>query len=220
MKASLIKITKILSLTMALFLAACGQSENTTSMNVAGGGGNSGSVGGSNNCSTSTSTQGQIYDPNYRTNPTAFRVAVGNFVSATLDPKYLGDVSGDPSSKTGIKFSGSFSFAATGQINLSATSVQIDINDSLVGTTDSSGKLITAYPVDFSQAAAGNYDKSNGTFQVTFQDQYGQLVFNGKVSGQTAQGTVTFANTSAVDGLGARSGTLGTFVISSCSLLK
>ncbi|MNT28313.1 hypothetical protein D3C72_1639920 [compost metagenome] len=91
----------------------------------------------------------------------------------------------------------------------------------MVGTINpTTGKAITAYPIDFSVAKSGSYNKAAGTFTVVFEDNYGSVSFEGTVKGSVAQGSVKYANKSNVNGGAAKSGTLGSFTINTCSLIK
>ena len=97
----------------------------------------------------------------------------------------------------------SYSEVVTGSSNL-----KILIYDEYVGQTDSNGKTVDAYPIQFSSASHGSMQ--NGTLTVTFKDSYGEITLSGTVNSQTYQGRMDFVNYKSYTGDTAnRSGTLG-----------
>lgn len=206
------KISKILGMGFCLFLVACGGSKATQTRSTAQG----------QNLTQSSCAAGTIYNETLDGispySSRSFQDRVGDFVSATLAPSDLGSVSGDKNSKTNyISLTGKAKFDTNGQIIPAQSSLKILIYDSLVGSLNSDGEAISAYPVTIEQAVSGQYDSVQQTFTVIYQDSYGNVTLTGKVNGSSISGRIDFANTAAVDSLGPRSGALGAFSISTCA---
>lgn len=221
-KAIFSKIAILILMLSSSGLVACSQNDLSTVRTASNGGtGGNGSAGGGGGFPTSCSstTVGKIYDP-AGGGSTAFEQQVKSFVSATLNPTLLGSVSGDINAATGIDLKGSWSFDSSGSLVLAGAAVSIEIFDSYVGTTDSAGETILPYTIDFSSAASGSLNRTTGQFTVVFRDSYGSITFTGTKGSTYSEGTVTFANTTAVSGYSPASGTLGSFKINNCALIK
>lgn len=159
---------------------------------------------------------------------TAFQQRAQDFVSATLSPSALGTLNGGKSVDGGnyISVTGTLAFDSSGNLLTTQTNIDIEINDSYVGTTTGDGHSIEAYPVIFnpatssgSETASGRVDRNAKTFTVTFQDSYGTVTLSGKYNGSQVTGRVDFANTQNVDSSqGPKSGVLGAFNLSNCTL--
>lgn len=213
------KISVLILVLASTGLVACSQ-ENFSTVRTASNGatGGNGSAGGGFQTSCSSTTVGKIYDP-AGASSTTFESQVKAFVSATLNPTLLGSVSGDINAKTGIDLKGSWTFDASGNLTTTGAAVSIEIFDSYVGTV-SNGETILPYTIDFSSAASGSINRTTGQFTVVFRDSYGSIAFAGTKGSTYSEGTVTFANTTAVSGYSAASGTLGSFKINNCALIK
>lgn len=201
----------------ALSLSACGKKESSA-VRVAGRGTNTGQaqVAVTNTCSNSSMAWGKIFD-SYASSQ--FEAQVKNFVSATLDPQSLGSISGDINDKTGIDFSGSFQFDSQGRLVPGTSNVLIKIFDSFVGQVFN-GQKIEPYVVEFTTATEGSIDRTTRQFEVKFKDSYGEIVFQGRYNDQTVEGTVRYANDTAVAGYSPASGALGSFRAYTCALIK
>jgi hypothetical protein len=168
-------------------------------------------------CSNTNMEWGKIYDANGSVN---FEAQVKGFVSATLNPESLGTISGNISNPTtGVDFNGSFSFDQDGNLVPDKSTLTIKIFDSYVNQVYN-GQVIQPYVVQFSKASEGYLNRSTGQLRVTFQDSYGSIVFDGRMSGANVDGQVTYDNKVAVDGLSPSSGVLGSFIAYSCSMIK
>jgi hypothetical protein len=201
-------------------LVACSQDNFSTVRTASNGGvdGGNGSAGGGFPTSCSSTTVGKIYDPAGGAT-TNFESQVKAFVSATLNPTLLGTVSGDINASTGIDLKGSWNFDAAGALVTTGAAVSIEIFDSYVGTV-SGGETILPYTIDFGSAASGSLNRTTGKFTVVFRDKYGSITFDGTKGSTYSEGTVTFANSTAVSGYSPASGTLGSFKINNCALIK
>jgi hypothetical protein len=215
------KISLLILVLSSTGLVACSQDNFSTVRTASNGGssGGNGSAGGAFPTSCSSTTVGKIYDPAGGSS-TSFESQVKSFVSATLNPTLLGSVSGDINASTGIDLKGSWSFDTSGNLVTKGAAVSIEIFVSYVGTTDSSGQAILPYTIDFSSAASGTLNRTTGQFTVVFRDSYGSITFTGTKGSTYSEGTVTFANSTAVSGYSASSGTLGSFKINNCALIK
>ena len=216
------QISVLLLLLSCSGLVACSQegfSTIRTASNTSAGGGNGAAGGGAFPTSCSATTVGKIYDPAGGAS-TAFDAQVKSFVSATLNPTLLGSVSGDINASTGIDLKGSWTFDAAGALVSTGAAVSVEIFDSYVGTKDSDGETILPYTIDFSSAFSGSLNRTTGQFTVVFKDGYGSITFTGIKGATYSEGTVTFANSTAVSGYSPASGTLGSFKINNCALIK
>lgn len=201
-----------------LTMSACAKKDNSA-VRVAGRGTGTGVTQNNttmNSCSNASMVWGKIFDT-YGGNQ--FESQVKGFVSATLDPQSLGSISGDINAPTGIDFNGSFQFDAQGKLVPSSSSASIKIVDSFVGQVYE-GQVIAPYVVEFTSAQEGTINRTTRQFTVKFKDNYGEIVFQGQYNNQTAEGTVTYTNYSAVSGYQPSSGALGSFRSYTCALIK
>lgn len=198
-----------------LSLSACAK-KNGSAVRVAGRGGVSttGTVSQSGTCGSQS--VGKIFDL-YAS--ASFEQQVKGFVSATLDPQSLGTISGNINDKTGIDFTATFRFDSAGKIIADSSNVTMKIFDSYVGQVYE-GQTILPYNVAFTAASEGMIDRNTRQFQVKFRDGYGEIIFQGSFDNSIAEGTVYYQNYTAVTGYQPASGTLGTFRIYACSLIK
>ena len=209
------KIISVLGLVVALSLTACAPASQSKSSSI-----NNNNLG----QSSCNSSPGVIYNETQDGvapySSRSFQDRVGDFVSATLTPSDLGTVSGSKTSrKNYISISGKAKFAADGSLVPTQSNLSILIYDSYVGTLDVDGTKITAYPVTINSAVSGQMSSANNTFMITYQDGYGSVTLNGKINGTDITGRVDFSNTRSADSSTPRSGVLGAFNISTCSLL-
>jgi hypothetical protein len=216
------KISLLILVLASSGLVACSEGGFTArtasnGTNGAAGGGN-GSAGGAFPASCSATTVGKIFDPAGGAS-TTFESQVKAFVSATLNPTLLGSVSGDVNAATGIDLKGTWSFDASGALLTNGSGVSIEIFDSFVGTI-SNGEPVLPYTIDFGSAISGSLNRATGEFTVVFTDKYGSIIFKGTKGATYSEGTVKFNNTAAVAGYAPTSGTLGSFKINNCALIK
>lgn len=185
-------------------MTACAKTDSSSGVRVAGRGGeiNTAAAGDSvavqNNsatCSNGQTGTGTL---------SASNDAILALVSATISPQEFQGIC-----KT--NFSAALSFDSSGNIIAAKSSILIQIVDGLVGTVIN-GKTIQPYEIQFANAVSGVY-QSNGYFQATFSDNYGQFYIQGNIAGATASGTVSFQNSVAVAGYQPASGNLGTFTM-------
>lgn len=215
MKTSIFsKYTVAAALIAAVVMSGCAK-KNTSSVRTAGRGVPEGAqqlMNNNNGTSCTQSQMGKIFDPNASPQ---FESQVKGFVSATLDPRNLGTISGDINAKTGIDFNGNFQFDPQGNLIPASSTVYIKIVDSYVYEKPN-GQSPPPYVVEFSSATAGRIDRNTGQFEVIFEDNYGAIIFSGQYSPQMVQGTVSYQNHTAVQGYEKASGLLGSFRAYSC----
>lgn len=196
-------------LTISLGMAACAKKDSSSDVRVAGRGGVVATATTSGlPANTATCNNGQTGTGSLQTTTNA----VLALVSATIDPQSFGTI-------CRTNFSASLRFDSAGNVVNSGSTVLIQIVDSWVGQVYN-GKTIQAYEVQFANAVSGTYNRSAGSFDVTFKDDYGYFKISGQVTGATATGTVYFQNDVAVTGYQPVAGTLGTFSIPAATLIK
>lgn len=156
----------------------------------------------------------------------AFQDAIYYLVSASIDPKELGTVSGRSGQSTGVRFWGyveteaSFTTGPSNQrIRRDVSEIRISIWDSFVGKTDASGNLIPEYPIHIRGSADGYVEGTRAV--ITFSDSYGSIKLEGTIGKDNFQGVVKFDNARYWDGAtpGAE-GTIGNFSVPTCGFFK
>lgn len=175
-------------------------------------------------CGNNLSSIGTIYDQGTQ----ASLYSTGNFesrvkglLSATIDPNEVGQISSAPSDQTGVRFQGTIKVESNGTVNLQQTKILIKVYDSFVlqSATDGSNQY-QPIPIEFTSAAAGQFNMQTGSGYVIFRDQYGEVRFDGNLSGEYLSGQVSFANSTNVTGGSAASGVLGQFYVARCGIIK
>lgn len=158
-----------------------------------------------NNYSNGIGSWGQIFS-NY---DNEFNNAVRALVSSTMDPSKLGHV--DP--RNGVFFQGYIQANTDGTISTSGSKLRIEIWDAFA----QSGQY-AQIPISFSSVRSGQVN--GGQITLTFEDQYGSIVFQGVKNGNALTGQVIFNNYTYFDGSSqSRQGTLGDFSIPYCYLV-
>lgn len=160
-------------------------------------------------CSNGQSAVGYVYS-----DTGDLTTSVQELVSATINPQFFGEVSGTPGGATGVDLRMRIK-VVNGQINAAATSLQLVIYDSNVGTasTANPGQTVQPYPITMTSAT----QVSNS--QILFRDQYGTIIVNITNSdSQSIRGTIEFQNSANVVGGQPYSDTLGSFILPACVL--
>ena len=214
------KSSKLLLMSFLFSLVACGRGESGSSVRMRevsvtdSGSYSQQGLRTAGNCQANE--VGMIYDS---AAGSQFRDRVAAFVSATMDPNGLGEISGDPNASTGIDLVMSVKVNAQGQVQ-SGSTLDLGIYDSYVGQNDQNGKLIEPYSLHISQRVQGVANPQTGEFSVQFSDEYGAILFTGKMDQKTIQGTVQFQNSQSYIGGTPASGTLGQFVLPRCAVFQ
>lgn len=206
------KIISLFGTVMALLMTACGQVRPQTTLDASAP---------EQNYNQTSCSGGVIYNEaidGAAFSAKSFQARVEDFVSATLAPTDLGTVSGLKTTKNNyIAISGKAKFDEAGSLIPAQSNLFIQIYDSFVGTLNTEGEKMGAYPVTIDTATSGHLNRSDNSFIITYQDDYGSVSLSGKVQGAALIGRVDFINTTAVDDEGARSGVLGAFTIGTCA---
>lgn len=163
---------------------------------------------------------GRIWDPQYMYNGDQLMTsAVQVFVSTHLAPEAMGFVSGNPSSSTGVTFSGGLKLLANGQIDAERSRLLIEISDSLVGQVDpQSGQSIQPYQVQFLKAKSAKVTSGN-QMEVVFADAFGEVTLKGQITEEYIYGTVHFKNYQSYNGSSPQQGDLGSFYVYRCGFV-
>lgn len=216
MKDKIFKKSLIAAAVLAAVVMSGCSKKNSASVRTAGRGVPAGAQQLLNNDGTSCAQNqmGKIFDLNASPQ---FESQVKGFVSATLDPREIGTISGDINNRTGIDFQGSFQFDPQGNLIPASSTVYIKIVDSFVYDKPN-GQAPQPYVVEFLSAVAGRIDRNTGQFEVRFDDNYGAIIFKGQVNQQIVEGMVYYENHTAVEGYQKASGVLGNFRGYSCMI--
>jgi hypothetical protein len=166
-------------------------------------------------CGNNMSSIGTIYDQGSGQSLSGgtFENRVKGLLSVTVDPSEVGQISSAPNDQTGVRFEGQIKLDSNGQINLAQSNILIVVYDSFT--------LQGMDPIDirFTSAAAGQFN-SNGSGYVVFRDEYGEVRFDGNLSGDYFSGQVSYVNNTNVTGGSAASGVLGQFYVARCGIFK
>lgn len=175
-------------------------------------------------CGNNLSSIGTIYDQGtqaslYTTGN--FEARVKGLLSATIDPNEIGQISSSPSDQTGVRFQGQIKIETNGTVNLAQTKILIKVYDSFVlqSATDGTNQY-QPIPIEFTSASSGQFNMQTGSGYVIFKDQYGEIRFDGNLSGEYLSGQVSFVNSVNVTGGSAASGVLGQFYVARCGIIK
>lgn len=169
------------------------------------------------NCSTGVSAIGSVFGNG--SNGMSFEQAVQGLVSATLDPRSLGAVSGERGSTNGVQLR--LFLKRTSNYSASSDSrIELRIVDSYTGTKDSSGKLIQAYPIVINGASQAIVDSTRQQFNITFADSYGKVQVIGWWNQQLMSGTISYENSRHATGGVPASGLLGSFELPTCGVFQ
>ena len=210
---------------IALSFVGCNPAKEA-SKRTSGNGGRSATISGTTNgaftqsfCGNSNlSSVGTIYDQSSSYN---FEARVKGLLSATIDPSEVGTISAGTNDQTGVRFQGTFKIDSNGTVNLQQSKILIKVYDSYVlqSAIDGSNQY-QPIPIEFTSAAAGQYNAQTGVIYVVFKDQYGEVRFDGKLSGDYLSGQVSFVNSTNVTGGAAAQGVLGQFYIARCGIIQ
>lgn len=224
MKKFAMRTMLIMSVGCVMFLSACAKKSSSDNRN--GGAAPRGDATvtttqlGLTRCTDGSYTSGRVFSDSSIGG--SFRQAWSDYFSATVADNYLGQLDGSSTSTTqGVNIELKLR-VVNNQISLSESTLHFSVHDSYVGQKDQSGQIVPAIEINYSKATQGQLTPSGsgvGSFNLTFSDTGGTVTVQGQYNQQTAQGTVTFANSTYHDGSqSAKSGTLGQFSINSCGL--
>ncbi|MES3038632.1 MAG: hypothetical protein V4736_12065 [Bdellovibrionota bacterium] len=178
-------------------------------------------------CGNGESSAGMIYDNGQL--PTPYRTAVQQFISSWMNYNLLGTIDGSPNStKTGIDFTGKFTFNSSGALVPTSSNFKIAIIDSYYGQSNGSGGTFGAITVNFDQAKLASANcrgtltgqkTSATTFKVIADDCAGSIAIEGQINGTYVDGRVSFINKQSSMNFVGQTGTLGALRIATCGIL-
>lgn len=224
---------KLILVTLAsLFFVACPAKKDTAgrTATVAGRGGTSGVVGGTGNpiftntCVQNVSPIGTVYDqgqqqPNLYSSG-SFEDRVKAFLSATVNPTEVGQISSAPTDSTGVRFQGTIKLDQNGMVVSAQSKILIKVYDSYMLQNSS----YQAIPVQIDGAnggsSEGQFNMQTGMGYIVFKDQYGEIRFDGKIDAQYFSGTMSFRNNASVAGGTPAQGQLGQFYVARCGIIQ
>lgn len=222
---------KLILVTLAsLFFVACPAKKDATGRTavVTGRGGTGGIVGGTptggitftNTCGQSVSPIGTIYDQGGQQvslyNSGSFEDRVKAFLSATVNPTEVGQISSAPTDSTGVRFQGAIKLDQNGMVIPSQSKILIKVYDSYMLQNSS----YQAIPVQIDAASEGQFNMQTGAGYVVFKDQYGEIRFDGKIDAQYFSGVISFRNYATVTGGAPAQGQLGQFYVARCGIIQ
>jgi len=175
-------------------------------------------------CGNNLSSIGTIYDQGTQASLYSngnFEARVKGLLSATIDPSEIGTISSSANDQTGVRFQGTIKVDSNGSVNLQESKILIKVYDSFVLQSASDGSnQYQPIPIEFTTAASGQFNMQTGSGYVIFSDQYGDVRFDGNLSGEYLSGQVSFVNRTNVTGGSAASGVLGQFYVARCGIIK
>jgi hypothetical protein len=172
-----------------------------------------------NTCTQSQFPIGTIYDTGTQQislyNSGSYEDRVKAFLSATVNPQEVGQISGAQWDPTGVRFQGTIKLDQNGSVQLAQSKMIIKVYDSLV---QSSG--VEAIPVSIEVASEGRFDLQTGTGYVVFKDSYGEIRLDGRFDAQNFSGTVSYKNYVSFNNSTPAQGQLGQFLIARCAIIQ
>ncbi|MGZ3798060.1 MAG: hypothetical protein ACXVB1_16940 [Pseudobdellovibrionaceae bacterium] len=167
-------------------------------------------------CSAGQQSVGRIYENGSNSGASSFEEQVKALLSATVDPKFFGTISGS----NGVTLEGRLRYDGSGHVLLDQSNMKILIHDSMVGQLDSNQQVIPAYPINFNTAAAGSVNLQTKEFTLQFKDAYGEINLSGVIGSVNVTGTISYQNYANVTGGQNAAGVLGDFSIPTCGWIN
>ncbi len=171
-------------------------------------------------CSQNQFPIGTIYDTGSQQvslyNSGSYEDRVKSFLSATVNPQDVGQISSAQWENTGVRFQGTIKLDTAGNVVLAQSKIIIKVYDSLLFQSSTAKPI----PVSIDTASAGNFNISTGTGFVVFKDQYGEVRLDGRFDAQNFSGTVSYKNYVSFDNGTPAQGQLGQFLIARCAIFQ
>ena len=148
-----------------------------------------------------------------------FTTMVKNLVSATIDPSVVGQVS----PVAGVKLRGYVELDSSGNVIVSRSSMNLEIDDEWTGQRDDDGQTI---PPLYINLPARSGRATSGSAQLVFADNARQVTLNGTwvsngYNGSTFSGSIGYNNTSQVNGGSLHSASpMANFQIDTCGFFR
>lgn len=173
-----------------------------------------------NTCSQNQFPIGTIFDSGaqqvslYSTG--AYQDRVKAFLSATVNPQEVGQISSAQWDTTGVRFQGVIKLDPAGNVVLAASRIMIKVYDSYLLQSTTAQPI----PVSINAASEGHFDMQSGLGYVIFKDQYGEVRLDGRFDAQNFSGTFSYRNYVAFDNSTPAQGQLGQFLIARCAIIQ
>lgn len=200
------KLGLILILILTSVLGACSKPDNKSNPGASGVLGPGTTIA---NCSSSTTTI-ESWITESTLNDSSFTQQIADFVSASMNPFELGNLSAQAANGNGVKLRLVFNKNTNGGPNsLIIQSFLLSIYDSYA--------LSGSGPIQISNQSSSqlqsSYTATNGTgsISILFQDEYGQINLQGQIINNQLQAIVTYQNHYSYDDSAPKSGRLGNF---------
>ncbi len=153
-----------------------------------------------------------------------FQDEVLGFLSSSIEPNSVGEVSPYEGEPTGVRFWGDIQLVNGNQGNgflsgeVSPDSwLQISVWDSFSGQIDPEGNAVSEIPIYFPRAVGGYVDYEGA--EIIFEDEYGYVVLTGSFTDYEFQGDLYYENYTSWDGGAPTRGYLP-FVIETCGFFR
>jgi len=228
---------KLILVTLASFLfVACPAKKDTAgrTATTTGGRGTSGIIGGGtnpggttpivNNCAQNVSPIGTIYDQGQQQATLyasgSFEDRVKAFLSATVNPTEVGQISSAPADSTGVRFQGTVKLDQNGMVISAQSKIIIKVYDSYMLQNSSYQAIPVQIDPANGGASEGQFNMQTGAGYIVFKDQYGEVRLDGKIDAQFFSGTMSFRNYSTVTGGTPAQGQLGQFYVARCGIIQ
>jgi hypothetical protein len=173
-----------------------------------------------NVCTQNQFPIGTIYDSGSQQaslyNNGSYEDRVKSFLSATVSPQEVGQISSAQWESTGVRFQGVIKLDTNGNVVVAQSKIIIKVYDSLLFQSSSAQPI----PVSIDTASEGKFNMSTGAGYVVFKDQYGEVRLDGNFDAQNFSGTVSYKNYVAFDGSTPAQGQLGQFLIARCAIFQ
>ncbi len=155
-----------------------------------------------------------------------FESRVKAFLSASTAPSEIGQISGLPTDRTGVRFQGVIKLGSNGAVVAAQSKMLIKVYDSFVlnSELDPNGQKYEPIALEFLPTGgtqiSGQFNLQTGDGFVSYRDSFGEVRFEGRLDAQNFSGLVKFQNSKNVSGGGALSGTLGQFYVARCAIIQ
>jgi hypothetical protein len=151
-----------------------------------------------------------------------FQQTVTDFLGASIQREFIGEVSGDPNQSTGVVFGAQIQPASgyyTPNMNTQLSPnghILVAVYDTFTGQKDAEGNTIPPMAV-YVQGISGNI--SNNVLRAQASDSFGVLHITAQISGSQISGNIWYENLQNANGGSPVTNDLGYFQAPTCSVL-
>ena len=210
----------------ALFLVACPKKSSPTVTTVANPNGvvpdrnTPAAVAIANTCAQNQFPIGTIFDSGSQQpslyNTGTYESRVKSFLSATVNPQEIGQISGAQWENTGVRFQGVIKLDTAGNVIAAQSKIIITVYDSYLFQSTTAQPI----PVRIDTAAEGKFDPQTGVGYIVYKDKYGEVRLDGRFDAQSFGGTVSYKNYVSFDNSNPAQGQIGQFLIARCAIFQ